>query len=153
MSSFSGNEIKTVPDAARPNLYRGSSGNDVEHLQSLLNSYLGYRIPMIRHIAIDGCFGQDTFDAVSLFQYKMGLPITGRVDSIVWNELEESVATPGLKKIQTLAVPLLSWSRYPDGCLSEPQNTLAEIAVQYLGVECHDIVDEIMCQDIVDKVL
>ncbi len=52
--------IMSLPYARRPRLSLGSKGAAVKYMQSLLNSNLGFRIPMKCRISEDGCFRQDT---------------------------------------------------------------------------------------------
>jgi len=118
-----------TPIAQRPRLRMGSNGPAVEHLQTLLNIVLGEaKKPILKP---DGGLGQMTADAVSLFQYRYGLPITGEVTIDDWKALEESAGPKalGLDFVFTQFLGAL-WPR-PDGF--EPQMMLAAIAIPYLG--------------------
>jgi peptidoglycan hydrolase-like protein with peptidoglycan-binding domain len=75
------NPIALLSPDKRPRLRRGAKGSAVEHLQGLLNPALGLYIPMKAYLGQDGDFGPNTEDAVSLFQYRKGLTITGVVDA------------------------------------------------------------------------
>ena len=65
---------------ARPTIRRGSTGPDVQHLQSRLSS-LGY------WIAVDGVFGPGTESTVRSFQSSHGLPADGIVGPQTWAAL------------------------------------------------------------------
>ena len=124
---------KTIPNVRRPRLHMGSKGNDVKYLQSLLNTSLGFCIPMKNRIPEDGRFRQDTYDAVSLFQHRIGLRITGAVDSSVWKGLEEAINSTCFKANQNINTTIFWWSFHGGSNLSEPQMALVNIAIPYIG--------------------
>lgn len=65
----------------RPTLYWGSSGNNVSQVQQRLANWGYYKGP------IDGIYGATTFQAVSNFQRKNGLPADGIVGAQTWNAM------------------------------------------------------------------
>ncbi len=68
------------------NLGIGASGNNVRMIQEQLNVIsTGY--PMIPTIAVDGIYGPQTANAVSIFQQIFGLPATGVVDIATWYKI------------------------------------------------------------------
>jgi peptidoglycan hydrolase-like protein with peptidoglycan-binding domain len=72
---------------AYPNgLRQGDRGQKVEHLQYML-SVLSAFIPEIPPVAVDGVFGPATRDAVLAAQRRFGLPQTGVVDRVTWDEI------------------------------------------------------------------
>lgn len=66
-------------------LRRGSRGDNVKLLQSMLNR-IGYSL------AVDGIFGPKTEAAVIAFQRSRGLTPDGWVGRYTWQELEKAVA-------------------------------------------------------------
>lgn len=119
-----------IPVAHRPLLSMGSKGPSVEHLQRLLNSILDEtgNKPILKP---DGGFGQMTEDAVSLFQHRYGLPITGCVGEVDWRALEQS-AQPSSGGLD-FAVTKFMGALWPKPSGFEPQMLLASIAVPYIG--------------------
>lgn len=65
-----------VPVIAKPLLKRGSEGEAVARLQTLLR------------IVADGQFGPSTENAVKIFQKKRGLVVDGKVGPYTWDRLE-----------------------------------------------------------------
>lgn len=72
---------------ARPTLRRGAKGNDVQHLQNLLNGK-GHSL------TVDGDFGPATEKAVKDFQGANGLASDGIVGPNTWAKLEAAPAAP-----------------------------------------------------------
>ncbi|MBQ2061386.1 MAG: peptidoglycan-binding protein [Oscillospiraceae bacterium] len=68
-------------------LRRGDTGIAVRIVQYYL-AFLGYFYPDLPPIAIDGIFGQETYDAVLTFQNKYGLDVDGIVGRNTWNEIQ-----------------------------------------------------------------
>src|SRR5262249_19566428 len=64
----------------QPELRRGSRGDSVTTLQTLLNAYGA-------GIGVDGGFGGGTETAVRGFQETHALPVTGVVDAATWAAL------------------------------------------------------------------
>ena len=64
----------------------GDTGIKVEHLQYMLSMLSAY-IPQIPPVDIDGIFGSDTRSAVLASQRRFGLPETGIVDRLTWDEI------------------------------------------------------------------
>jgi len=74
-------------DWSYPNaLSEGDSGDKVRHLQYMLSVLSAY-IPEIPPVAVDGIFGPATANAVIGAQRRFGLPQTGRVDAVTWDEI------------------------------------------------------------------
>ncbi|MBL8529394.1 MAG: caspase family protein [Burkholderiales bacterium] len=69
-----------APTGARPTIRQGSTGPDVEYLQSRLSDY-GY------HVTVDGSFGPITASAVRSFQSSCGLVVDGIVGPATWAAL------------------------------------------------------------------
>ncbi len=69
----------------------GSRGDKVRHLQYML-SVLSEFIPEIPSVAVDGIYGNATANAVRAAQGWFGLPITGTVDAVTWDEIYDQFA-------------------------------------------------------------
>ena len=67
-------------------LQTGSSGENVRFLQYMLSVLSSY-IPGIPNVTVDGIYGQATRAAVLAAQRRFGLPETGVVNTITWNEI------------------------------------------------------------------
>ena len=65
---------------------QGDTGVKVEHLQYMLSVLSAY-IPEIPPVNIDGIFGNATHAAVIAAQRRFGLPQTGIVDFLTWDEI------------------------------------------------------------------
>jgi len=66
----------------------GSTGEDVTALQTYLNR-LAEDYPSIPLLTPDGNFGQNTAQAVRVFQGLFGLPVSGVVGAATWNTLAQ----------------------------------------------------------------
>lgn len=66
----------------------GDSSTGVLTLQYYL-SYIATFIPTVISPAVDGTFGQGTYDSVISFQKTYNLPQTGVVDRLVWENIED----------------------------------------------------------------
>ena len=55
-----------------------------EQLNAISNNY-----PLIPRIAVDGIYGEETQNAVKVFQKIFGLPVTGIVDYRTWYKIQE----------------------------------------------------------------
>ncbi len=64
----------------------GDSGDKVRQLQYML-SILSYYIPSIPSLSVDGIYGQGTRAAVLAAQRRFGLPETGSVDAVTWDQI------------------------------------------------------------------
>lgn len=60
--------------------------NAVRDLQLMLRR-LSARYPQIPMVAADGIFGEETLEAVMIFQRDFSLPVTGVVDRTTWEAL------------------------------------------------------------------
>lgn len=74
--------------------------NPVQNLQYMLRR-LGTRYSFLPQLATDGLFGEETLEAVMLFQRELAPPVTGVVDGRTWDAirrewmaLEREVAPP-----------------------------------------------------------
>lgn len=70
------------PDA----LQEGNRGDKVRHLQYMLSVLSSY-IPQVPSVSVDGIFGPNTRNAVLAAQRYFGLPETGVVNEITWDEI------------------------------------------------------------------
>lgn len=68
------------------NLTVGSTGEKVRQMQQQL-ARISKSYPAIPRIRPDGIYGQDTAEAVEVFQSVFGLPVTGVVDYNTWYEI------------------------------------------------------------------
>lgn len=68
------------------NLTVGSTGEKVRQMQQQL-ARISRSYPAIPRIRPDGIYGQDTAEAVEVFQSVFGLPVTGVVDYNTWYEI------------------------------------------------------------------
>ncbi|MGN0481117.1 MAG: peptidoglycan-binding protein, partial [Lachnospiraceae bacterium] len=82
-------EISGIP-ASWPgyNLDIGSSGNKVRQLQEQLNR-IGDNYKKIPKLAVDGIYGENTANAVRIFQEIFDLPQTGIVDFPTWYKISD----------------------------------------------------------------
>lgn len=69
-------------------LSEGIEGDGVLVLQYYLD-YIANYVPTVRTVTIDGSFGPVTKEAVISFQRTYGLPITGVVNRLTWNKIQE----------------------------------------------------------------
>lgn len=116
--------IETLPPEQKPTLGPGSHGAAVGHLQTLLNLALGDGT-----LSVDEDYGGATTDAVSLFQHKRSLPITGRVGVDEWRALSADPSDPFA--CRGLYWPLQAVCLI--GTYMEPQQNLATIATPFIG--------------------
>lgn len=65
----------------------GDSGDGVLTIQYFL-SYISLFVPTVQATAYDGSFGPSTEDAVRSFQKTYNLPVTGVVDRLTWDSIE-----------------------------------------------------------------
>jgi len=61
-------------------------GRPIESLQTMLRQ-LSYGYKALPFLVPDGRFGEETLEAVMIFQREFGLPVTGRVDPDTWDEV------------------------------------------------------------------
>ncbi len=81
----------TVDEANLPfetQLSYGDSGESVRAIQYYL-SVVGYFNSNLNTVTIDGVFGDETLNAVKVFQENFGLEPTGVVDRETWNKLNQ----------------------------------------------------------------
>lgn len=84
----------------RIELEREMLSNPVRNLQYMLWR-LATRYPFLPQLAVDGLFGEETLEAVMLFQRELAPPVTGVVDQRTWDaihaawvDLERDVSPP-----------------------------------------------------------
>ena len=61
-------------------------GQPVSSLQYMLGE-LSYAYEPLPFVAVDGVFGEETLEAVMVFQREFVPPVTGRVDQHTWDEI------------------------------------------------------------------
>jgi uncharacterized protein (TIGR02594 family) len=74
-------------------LKKGSIGQEVKHLQVLLNALLEPSPQLIQ----DGVFGQGSHDALVRFQQTRGLEPTGLAEPSTWEALIDATSAPWMK--------------------------------------------------------
>lgn len=94
-------EISGIPSSwPGTNLTIGSSGSKVRQMQEQINVIAG-AYPLIPKIAADGIYGQNTANAVRVFQKVFNLPQTGTVDYPTWYKISEIYV--GVSRIAEMA--------------------------------------------------
>lgn len=78
------NELNTIFGES---LSEGDSGDGVLALQYYL-SYISLFVPTVNEVSYDGDFGAQTTKAVKSFQKTYGLPESGIVDRLTWDNIE-----------------------------------------------------------------
>ena len=108
-SASPGTAPSTDKKTTHATLRRGSEGEEVKTLQSLLNKVWG------TNLAVDGIFGYRTSNAVVYFQSKNGLDPDGIVGPLTWAKLEE-MNSAGKKTPTELAKEVIHglWGNQPD---------------------------------------
>jgi hypothetical protein len=66
----------------------GSTGQDVRTIQEQLNA-ISNNYPKIPKLRVDGVYGEQTQEAVRIFQSIFGLPVTGSVDYATWYQISD----------------------------------------------------------------
>ena len=61
-------------------------GQNVTDLQTYLN-LIGRNIPEIPAVPVTGYFGEQTDEAVRIFQERFGIPVTGDVGPVTWYQI------------------------------------------------------------------
>ena len=67
-------------------LTAGPNGRSVSDLQTMLR-VISFRHPWMPRLVPDGIFGEQTLEAVMLFQRELFPPVTGVVDNAVWDAI------------------------------------------------------------------
>ncbi|MCI5704727.1 MAG: peptidoglycan-binding domain-containing protein [Oscillospiraceae bacterium] len=83
-------------------------GRPVKSLQAMLRQ-ISYVYPVIPRLVPDGLFGEETLEAVMIFQREFRLPVTGTVDNATW----DAVVLTYARTTQNLENPLLT-NGFPD---------------------------------------
>lgn len=63
------------------------TGQAIRSLQYMLNQ-LAIHNPALIRLAVDGVFGENTLEAVMVFQRENGIPVTGVVDLATWDSIQ-----------------------------------------------------------------
>jgi len=80
---YQGNRAKLYPGYF---LSRGMRGQNITDLQTYLN-LIGRNIPEIPIVPITGFYGEQTENAVEIFQQLFGIPISGAVGPVTWYQI------------------------------------------------------------------
>ncbi|MEL4861192.1 peptidoglycan-binding domain-containing protein [Pseudoflavonifractor phocaeensis] len=83
-------------------------GRPVHSLQAMLRE-LSYHYPKLPRLVSDGIFGEETLEAVMIFQREFQLPVTGKVDNKTW----DAVVLAYARVSSTLENPLRA-NGFPD---------------------------------------
>jgi peptidoglycan hydrolase-like protein with peptidoglycan-binding domain len=99
----SASNLSSTTATNRPTLKKGDRGASVRELQKLLYDYGAFALTCIfgvPEVLIDGDFGQDTEDAVKVFQRQFFYKVDGVVGNITWQALirKAPVGLPILKR-------------------------------------------------------
>ena len=80
---YEGNNAKLYPGYF---LTKGMRGENITDLQTYLN-LIGRNIPEIPEVPITGYFGDQTENAVRIFQQLFGIPVSGDVGPVTWYQI------------------------------------------------------------------
>lgn len=69
-----------------PSLQPGSTSVEMRTVQYYL-AVIGYFIPGLETVTIDGYYGPETEEAIRMFQSYYELPVSGRIDRQTWNRM------------------------------------------------------------------
>ena len=129
-----GQQFYAVNWAYPSGLQQGARGDKVRHLQYML-SVLSEFIPQVPEVTIDGVFGPATRNAVIAAQGFLGLPQTGVVDEITWDEIYDQFAgieNTALRSDVTFpGIPGTTLRQYPgDGLSPGNQDSIRQEVVR-----------------------
>ena len=129
-----GQQFYAVNWAYPSGLQQGARGDKVRHLQYML-SVLSEFIPQVPEVTIDGIFGPATRNAVLAAQGFLGLPQTGVVDEITWDEIYDQFAgieNTALRSDVTFpGIPGTTLRQYPgDGLSPGNQDSIRQEVVR-----------------------
>ena len=129
-----GQQFYAVNWAYPSGLQQGARGDKVRHLQYML-SVLSEFIPQVPEVTIDGIFGPATRNAVLAAQGFLGLPQTGVVDEITWDEMYDQFAgieNTALRSDVTFpGIPGTTLRQYPgDGLSPGNQDSIRQEVVR-----------------------
>lgn len=82
-NGYQGNNAKLYPGYF---LTKGMRGENITDLQTYLN-LIGRNIPEIPEVPITGYFGDQTENAVRIFQQLFGIPVSGDVGPVTWYQI------------------------------------------------------------------
>lgn len=80
---YEGNRAKLYPGYF---LSRGMRGENITDLQTYLN-LIGRNIPEVPIVPVTGFFGEQTENAVEIFQRLFGIPVSGAVGPVTWYQI------------------------------------------------------------------
>ena len=80
---YEGNNAKLYPGYF---LTKGMRGENITDLQTYLN-LIGRNIPEIPEVPVTGYFGDQTENAVRIFQQLFGIPVSGDVGPVTWYQI------------------------------------------------------------------
>ena len=129
-----GQQFYAINWAYPSGLQQGARGDKVRHLQYML-SVLSEFIPQVPEVTIDGIFGPATRNAVIAAQGFLGLPQTGVVDEITWDEIYDQFAgieNTALRSDVTFpGIPGTTLRQYPgDGLSTGNQDSVRQEVVR-----------------------
>ncbi len=82
-NGYQGNNAKLYPGYF---LTKGMRGENITDLQTYLN-LIGRNIPEIPEVPVTGYFGDQTENAVRIFQQLFGIPVSGDVGPVTWYQI------------------------------------------------------------------
>ncbi len=121
----------------------GDSGEKVRLLQYMLSVLSAY-ISGVPNVTVDGIFGNDTRAAVIAAQRRFGLPETGIVDPLTWEEIYDQysgIENTTLRSGETFpgqnpqAVPALARTRNGNGNGNRQQYARTSTLTQFPGID------------------
>ena len=112
-------------------------GQPIRSLQTMLR-VLSEDDPTLPPVVPDGIYGQQTINAISAFQRRYGLPITGVTDQITWDTIVQAYepALVRVGKAQPIEIIMDPGQVYRLGD-SAPNLYLMQAILQYLSTQ-HD---------------
>ena len=103
----------------------GDTGDKVRHLQYMLSVISAY-IPSVPPLSVDGIYGQATRASVLAVQRRFGLPETGVVDPVTWDEIYDQFS--GIENTS-----FRNRESFPTGNIQNGTNTVAAAAMRRNG--------------------
>ncbi|MDO5559639.1 MAG: peptidoglycan-binding protein [Oscillospiraceae bacterium] len=81
-------KVEGIPLSFTKVLEVGSTGDAVRTIQNQLNT-ISKNYPLIQKVVVDGNYGEDTADAIKVFQEVFDLPVTGKVNFPTWYSISD----------------------------------------------------------------
>lgn len=115
-------EVKGIPKSYPGyDLIVGSTGQEVKSIQEYLNR-IAQNYPLIPKVSQDGVYGENTQEAVKVFQGVFNLPETGVVDYATWYKISDvyvgvsriAELRGSVKSIERIFIPPRSFDNYYD---------------------------------------